>query len=868
MEEIWIILTWLLGVISANGLRTISQLKYSSRYFCRTSYPLKGFQSHSNSPHFVPFFQLHLTASYESEVYDATNPVNNTQLNDAISDLNSSSGLDWETEQEARIIEEEAAELRRHPITKRELIELKDDFLDLKYPGDIGSHATNILNELKPNEKHQNIDFERDVIPLSRKSETRFATQMHPKSYSKVNALKKLENQLKAFSQPNTNLVTDFYLSLCVEICPIKIAENLPPVDLIEEEAKGVAEAVNAYLDVSNGLVALDRLSAKAAFIRELEAINDNLNHRNISSDEKINAFSDALLSLSMEMFSSSFQQYSPLVQKAEKIRSELLECLNTVISDIPNRPEEISTEQFTKKPLDMDTDSHQQVLPAPDDAHPFTDKNIHELFQSSGLGLAWKKLKFGGQNLYLTTHILNSFWPENFVSSYFSLTSLVDGGTIPQSTYFKIKKEIFGKGIPGLHLVHHRKSFGATIFSCEINHQTDFSQLTSTVNNKLAQLGLSKQIRFTVMLDEYASNVFDAASSPTNVSKSIRGNYPSIVQKYHHSSLPVAIVMFPSSWTPISALYKPLQFVISWIAVLTTISFSAMSFLSMRGFWQVDNDSWLLFDPKFSLLVLSTLLVQFVARIVETIVAYFKSVDLNFIFLPSLGLSHSGSCSSMINMPESRRDVFDITLAGFMAGVATSLCFLVVGVVDLHSESPFLVSANTPPKLPASILQMIPLHETLFSVHAERILSVVASNGGDPLTPLNWAVIAGISSLFGYALQMLPIGVSAGNKILFSLVGLNSFQRISFYLNIALFGFFWVNLFFDIFPHQLPLRWPLESLLFSSYLAQDNQQDQAAVDNISSIGIVRFLLLISVLGVISLPWIAPSLLNSWIPWV
>ena len=132
-------------------------------------------------------------------------------------------------------------------------------------------------------------------------------------------------------------------------------------------------------------------------------------------------------------------------------------------------------------------------------------------------------------------------------------------------------------------------------------------------------------------------------------------------------------------------------------------------------------------------------------------------------LFLPSLSTGGLGAANDLDDYPLTKSDLFDVAIAGPLAGFVASLAFLVVGGVFTGS----LLDAglgSTLPALPGAAVRASTVGSLALSASSPALAAVIGDGAakGVPLHPL---AVAGLAGVAVNALALLPLGRTDGGR-------------------------------------------------------------------------------------------------------
>lgn len=145
--------------------------------------------------------------------------------------------------------------------------------------------------------------------------------------------------------------------------------------------------------------------------------------------------------------------------------------------------------------------------------------------------------------------------------------------------------------------------------------------------------------------------------------------------------------------------------------------------------------------------------------------------------FLPSLQIGIFGTITNFKDFPKTRKEMFDISIAGPVFGFLASIACTLYGISMTESATPELLA--TFPQLPAGFLRSSLLLYQL----GETFLHVTPESAADPnaLLAIHPAVAIGLTGLLINAYNFIPIGRLDGGRVAMSIAGRQAANSISF---------------------------------------------------------------------------------------
>lgn len=217
---------------------------------------------------------------------------------------------------------------------------------------------------------------------------------------------------------------------------------------------------------------------------------------------------------------------------------------------------------------------------------------------------------------------------------------------------------------------------------------------------------------------------------------------------------------------------------------------------------------------------------IQLVHEAAHRLTAMSKGVKLSVpVFVPSLITGITSTVTTFKTLPKNKNDMFDISAAGPLAGVAVSSIALAIG-----AKLTLISDPATLPALPLDILRQSTLGGAIIDNIMQGSLYVPEGAPTAGITiPLHAIGIAGYVGLIVNALALLPIGSTDGGRLTMALFDRAEKMSIGSLTLTALFfaGFFGSDLFLFYFSfclafqtgNEIPARNEHDSVDFSRVL-------------------------------------------------
>ncbi|KAJ1432277.1 hypothetical protein B484DRAFT_32127 [Ochromonadaceae sp. CCMP2298] len=434
----------------------------------------------------------------------------------------------------------------------------------------------------------------------------------------------------------------------------------------------------------------------------------------------------------------------------------------------------------------------------------------------------------------------------EQLIAEYFDAPSRSTGPAISRSGAGRFQNEVL-KGVMTVSSV--KLSQGAVIF--ESGKIRDTNKLALELEQRYTSSGLSEEVDYLLVMNERIPNL---NQSPTQLAlESMVGASP-------------AIIVFPKSWnTTVTAVVtdpvkKFWRQTVSSVAVATTLIYAAARVGTFDPTGEFMTSSEVLQVSEYLLpMALSSALIQNAASFAEFWVAKAKGVQINSVFMPSVGelLFSFGQRSTYLSPPKNRSDMFDIAFAGVATALGLSLAAVYAGMA-LGAGAEREVAAGFP-TIPMSLLQVNTFVSQLFLAQFGDLYqagSDMAQATADVPAQLHWLTVVGITSFIANTLQLVPGDNSAGSKLSYATLGREYGGLVS-----ALAGVF-KSIFFGLMIFNVggftnsPLLTKPKVLLdyfIVSQLVNNEFEVQLAKDNLTSVSDGRKSLYYLLLGLLLL---------------
>jgi membrane-associated protease RseP (regulator of RpoE activity) len=124
---------------------------------------------------------------------------------------------------------------------------------------------------------------------------------------------------------------------------------------------------------------------------------------------------------------------------------------------------------------------------------------------------------------------------------------------------------------------------------------------------------------------------------------------------------------------------------------------------------------------------------------------------------LPSIQMGCMGAITPLKSPPPNVKSLFDFGIAGPLAGLTTSLLFLVIGLIDMNSLS--FTQFSELPVLPTFMLRSSALGGGLIEFFLGKGFLMQGLGGDNTFIPLHPFAITGFVGILANALALLPLG-------------------------------------------------------------------------------------------------------------
>ena len=377
--------------------------------------------------------------------------------------------------------------------------------------------------------------------------------------------------------------------------------------------------------------------------------------------------------------------------------------------------------------------------------------------------------------------------------------------------------------------------SQGAVIF--DGNPSTayrDSERLAAALEQKyLASGNLSAEVRYTIIQNEkYPSldgNMQQAALD------SLLGSSP-------------AVVVYPSSWNSTVSVAKATPFSRSWTNLLTVASVVISGAYAVGCYSLLDENTAFASDVPADLVSLAFLpiLLNSVARVAEASMAKVKDVKLDAMLVPTTTMFTYGVRTTLLDMPKSRNDIFDIASVGIITLLVSSFVVFSMGL-QMTAEAP----ASALETFPAVPLGLLKANAVVFQLVANALPNVPSTIGivgaaaaaatSMSMVHMHWLAVAGALTFISATLQLLPFDNSAGSKLSYSVLGRENFYLFNVLIGLVKFAII-VPALFNIggLPMVMNKYRLFTDYILSSQISSSAQDNQIAVDNLTPITDIR----------------------------
>ena len=359
----------------------------------------------------------------------------------------------------------------------------------------------------------------------------------------------------------------------------------------------------------------------------------------------------------------------------------------------------------------------------------------------------------------------------ESTLVEYFDDRSLLQGAAISREGAGRFQADILKDlfVVSGVKLTN-----GAALFNGRIlpNSTQVFIQ---KMNEKLNATGISQEVDYIFLKNDRSLT----SSGKDGLLDALLGGTP-------------ALIIFPIEWKSKSMMklndgVRTLwRYLLSGVAAASSFGFAATCFnlLSITG-PLAQEDPYL--PDDFLYLAIAPIAIHNFASAAEIFVAKLKGITTSYISLPAFTLPSYGTRVAYHSLPKNRQDIFDLSAIGFFTSVVTSLITFLVGMQLTASASPEVLDSF--PTIPLQLIKFNAIITQLLNFQFPNLFKSVVSNPST-VVHLHWVAIAGIISFMAQCLHLLPLDNTAGSKMTFAVLGVESYEVFSVLVGLVKFFF------------------------------------------------------------------------------
>jgi membrane-associated protease RseP (regulator of RpoE activity) len=247
-------------------------------------------------------------------------------------------------------------------------------------------------------------------------------------------------------------------------------------------------------------------------------------------------------------------------------------------------------------------------------------------------------------------------------------------------------------------------------------------------------------------------------------------------VEKYSGAKYEIIFTIVPKNAVPKAQGWGEYLFASLLVVstLVTTFIYSTDVNSMNQQFVQSALDGDVSVVEKVGTLALGILGLQLVHDLGHYLFAFLNKTKLSVPYLiPSLQIGLFGSITNFLSYPKSRKELFDISIAGPVFGFAASLACTIYGLGLTVDTAPDVLSAF--PALPQGFFSSSLLLYELANSYLD-----IASKDPTSLIYIHPAVAIGITGLIVNALNFIPIGRLDGGRVTMAIAGRQSADGIA----------------------------------------------------------------------------------------
>lgn len=411
----------------------------------------------------------------------------------------------------------------------------------------------------------------------------------------------------------------------------------------------------------------------------------------------------------------------------------------------------------------------------------------------------------------------------EVLLRDYFDIVSRKEGPVITRQGAGRIQQALL-RGIMDVSAVKFFQ--GAVIYNGRMDQLRDSGVLARQIEERYQASDFRDEVDYTLVMNEAIPDLSGDIYSPDNVLNAVMS-----------MGVSPALVVYPRAWnTTLSQvlqvpLFGTLRKVLSATALSTSLLYAAdRTGALLPGSAFLGTGA----VPAYLLpLLVTSSLMQNAAAVTERLVAMTKNVTMSQAFVPALSgtLFNFGHRSVYLNKTRTRADLFDTALSGVLTSLTLSTAAIATGLQLTARASTEAVSGF--PTVPVSLLQINTFISQVFLPKFGELYQTYNPSAlpegliPEPQVHLHWLTLVGITTFIAATLQLIPIGNSAGSKLLSATFGRQVAQNVSYIfaiLRLVLYTAMFLNLG-NVWagPQITKARVLLDFLFFSQLLGNDH---------------------------------------------
>lgn len=521
-----------------------------------------------------------------------------------------------------------------------------------------------------------------------------------------------------------------------------------------------------------------------------------------------------------LESKNSDFYNISDLLLEGEQIMTSLLSQFNNSLTADP------------KMRMNNQGDSIENALTAANDKFSFdTLFQSQNNFNTDTTGIKSNSSKVSKNSWFDIKSSINDALngqiddednsrslAERLIFEYFDFDSRTAGAVVSRQGAALFQKEVLNDIFSVSEV---KSSQGAFIFEGKPTPRSK-SNLSQRIEEYFQNSGIKEYVDYILILNEKYINLDDGI---TQIAwDAMSANNP-------------AIIVYPKSWNSAVVVSGSNSFRRWWKTFFSSCAMFTTGLYAADALNLLNVDSESISEQTniptdLIYLSLGSFIIPTLTFITEYIIASAKGVKISGSLLPTLSMFNYSVRTAWLTMPKSRNDIFDITFAGVIVGLLSSIIALYWGIsLTLSSTSEQIIS--TFPAIPISLLQTNSILSEILSTSFSNTRELLLATPTTSVLHVHWLAIVGATSLIANTLQLIPVDNSSGAKLNFAVLGIGNNTAFNAFVGLFKAIFFFVSIF-TLNAGDVPDKMITKSRLLLDYLLSSQIAGTALVSFIS----------------------------------